>query len=348
MPSRFLVLPCAFAALLLAPREATAAVAGGPRACDGPRVEADATFRDRFPDLVEQLRADLPSQHSLDACAQVELRATAAGISIQVSLPDGRATARDVGRPEDVQPTLHALLLVPEQRAETATPAPSSASPSSPPSPKPSPPPVIRRPAAPLPERDSAEPSFGRLSENGFELSVVSGARIGDGQYGYGAGVLSFVQISRWLIGFQGRADGYRALSGSDPETALALGLLLGRRFELRDYALDLTAGPALALRGASFGDTQAVSVQAGSLQAPNSEMAMAAPPPERDVGPVPRLLLAARWGFSPRSLFRTFIGIDGELGPGRSADISQDFETAGRMPTYTLGLSLGATVGTR
>ena len=311
-------------------------------------MEADATFREQFPNLVEQLRSELPSRQSVDACAEVDLRATAAGILVKVSLPDGRETMRDVARAEDVRPTLHALLLVPEQRTKTATPT-SAPTPALAPRP-PSVPPAPHRTAAAAPvaaaSRDVGETSLTRSSENGFELSVVSGARVGDGQYGYGAGVLSFVKINRWLIGFQGRADGYRALSGSDPETALALGLLLGRRFDLHDYALDLTAGPALTMRGASFGDTQAVSVQASPSQALGA--AMATPPPERDVGPVPRLLLAARLGFSPRSLFRTFIGIDGELGPSRSADASQDFGSSGRMPAYTIGLSLGATVGTR
>jgi hypothetical protein len=341
MPSRPLLRPCAFALVLAAPRAMAAAATLEPRACDGPRVEADATFRHRFPDLVEQLRSELPSRQSVDACAQVELRATATGIAVKVSLPDGRETERDVGRAEDVQPTLHALLLVPERRAEPAEPAAPAPTPAAP----------SRKTATqlhtlPTPERDTTEPSLSKLSENGFELSVVSGARVGDGQYGYGAGVLSFVQISRWLIGFQGRADGYRALSGSDPETALALGVLLGRRFEVGSNSLDFTAGPALAMRGASFSETQAVSVQAGSQQQLGS--VMQTPPPERDIGPVPRLLLGARWGFSPRSLFRTFIGIDGELGPRRSADVSQDLVETGRMPAYTVGLSLGATVGTR
>jgi hypothetical protein len=346
MPSRLLVLPYAFALALATPRWAAAAATLDARASDGPGVEADASFRERFPEVVEQLRSELPGRKSVDACAEVELRATAAGIAVKVSLPDGRATERDVGRAEDVQPTLHALLLVPELRAEPAAPSPAPAAPS----PAPAAPPrktVTRVRTLPTPERDLPEPAPGKLSENGFELSVVSGARVGDGQYGYGAGVLSFVQISRWLVGFQGRADGYRALAGSDPETALALGVLLGRRFEVGSNSLDFTAGPAVALRGASFSETQAVSVQAGSPPR-MIDPATSMPPQERDIGPVPRLLLGARWGFSPRSLFRAFIGVDGELGPRRSADVSQDLEKTGRMPAYTVGLSLGATVGTR
>jgi hypothetical protein len=239
-----------------------------------------------------------------------------------------------VARTEDVGPTLRALLLVPARAIRPAVVSPA-----------PAPPPVRVQTQRPS-ERDTLLEQPTKRRESGFELSVVSGARVGDGQYGYGAGVLSFIELKRWLIGFQGRADGYRSLSGSDPETALALAVLLGRRFEVRDYALDLTAGPALALRGASFSETRAVSVQAGSAQPPGAPMAT--PPQERDVGAVPRLVLGARLGFSPRSVFRTFIGLDGELGPSRSGDVAQGFENSGLMPAYTVGLSLGATLGTR
>jgi hypothetical protein len=329
MPSRPFPLLSACALVSLAPCMARAATQ--PSDCAGPHLQVQGSFRERYPDLVEQLRLELPSRHDVDACAQVELQAIQAGIAVKVSLPDGRATVREVARAEDVGPTLRALLLVPERGAQPAVvnPAP------------------VQVQTLRTMDRDTLVEQPTKPRESGFELSVVSGARVGDGQYGYGAGVLSFIELRRWLLGFQGRADGYRSLAGSDPETALALTVLLGRRFELGSYALDLTAGPALALRGASFSETHAVSVQAGSPQALGA--AMATPPPqEPDVGAVPRLVLGARLGFSPRSVFRTFIGLDGELGPSRSGGAAQSFESSGRMPAYTVGLSLGATLGTR
>lgn len=334
MPARLFVLLSTSAVALLEPYAAAAGTQ--ERKCDGPSVAADPGFRERFPELLMRLRSELPNGKSVDACAAVELRLLDAGIVVQVSLPDGRATARDVSRPEDVLPTLQALLLVPEHGADPAIASEPALAPARA---RGAPPRVEATPAG---ERDALAP--GRAArEQGFELSVVSGVRIGDGQYGYGAGVLSFIEIKRWLIGFQGRADGYRALHGSDPETALALGVLLGRRFEFGSTALDFTVGPALAMRGAGFSRTESASMQAGT-----STMPPPAPHLERDVGPVPRLLLGARLGFRSRSLFRTFIGIDGELGPRSSADTAQALETAGRMPAYTIGLALGATVGTR
>jgi hypothetical protein len=57
-------------------------------------------------------------------------------------------------------------------------------------------------------------------------------------------------------------------------------------------------------------------------------------------------LLVGARLGFSPRSVFRTFVGFDGELGPSRTVDPEANVSSP-RIPTFTVGLALGATVGT-
>jgi hypothetical protein len=169
---------------------------------------------------------------------------------------------------------------------------------------------------------------------------LISGVRAGDGQIGYGGGLLSFVEIHRWLVGFQGRADGYRSILGSDPETALTLGLLFGRRVDLGSTALDLLAGPAVAMRGANFSQTEPAPDITHKEQQP--------PPREPDVGLVPRLLFGAHFGFAPHSVFRTFVGVDGELGPRRGGDATPSTDATGRMPAFTLGLALGATLGTR
>lgn len=341
MSSRSLVLLSTCAAALLAPCGGAAALTGN-RACSGPTIAADAAFHERFPELLAELRTELPGRQGVDACARVELRAQAVSTLIEVALPDGRTTSRDVSQPDDLLPTLQALLLVPEPVPALAG-ANAAASGVAPP-PKPAAPANRPAPAGLATTRSDARdvrpPSHDRERDYGFEVALVSGVRVGDGQYGYGAGVLSLVELKRWLVGFQGRADGYRTLEGSDPETALALGVLFGRRFDLGSTALDLTAGPALALR--SQGDGV-------SVQARPSATTVAMAPPERNVSPVPRLLLGARLGFSPRSVLRGFIGIDGELGPRGGAEVvTTALEASARMPAYTVGLALGATLGTR
>ena len=172
---------------------------------------------------------------------------------------------------------------------------------------------------------------------------MLTGARMGDGQIGVGAGMLGFLEVHGWLLGFEGRADVYRPLLSGDPETALELALLAGRRFDFGGLALDLNAGPAVAMKGLAFSQSRSAQVVAMGTNSPPPPP----PPAESDPssGPVPRLLLGARFGFSPRSVFRTFIGVDGAVGPRR---VEEDATNASaRLPAFSLGLSLGATVGT-
>ena len=311
------------------------------RGCAAVAIEPDAGFRARFPDLLSRIE-ELAARADIDACAHVALHfANDADIDVSVTLPDGRTASRSVARREDVIPTLQALLLVPDQPPRVSAPAPS---------------PVAqakravrhRGPVEPaeLGTHDVPSAPVPAARELGFELSAISGVRVGDGQFGYGGGVLSFLQIHSWLIGFQGRADGYRSLYGSDPQTALELAILGGRRFDFSSVALDFTAGPAMAMKGVTFSQVQRVEVQRGD--GTSVPPVMRPPPPdEPSSGPVPRLLVGARLGFSPRSVFRTFIGIDGELGPSRSSADPEASVSSPRMPRFTVGLALGATVGT-
>jgi hypothetical protein len=300
-------------------------------------IEPDASFRARFPDLLERIETELAASADIDACARVALRLeTDAAIGVSVTLPDGRLASRNVARRDDVMPTLQALLLVPQRAPEVTALAPSPPSVAAK-----RPPRQPRRDTAPEPtDRDSPPPPAAQPRELGFELSAISGVRIGDGQFGYGAGVLSFLEVHRWLVGFEGRADGYRSIHGGDPQTALELAILAGRRIDFGSVALDLTVGPGVAMKGVTLSNTEVV---AAPMMPPVT------PPPrnEPSSGPVPRLLLGARLGFRPRSVFRTFVGIDGELGPSRTSVDPEANVSSPRMPTFTVGLALGATVGT-
>jgi hypothetical protein len=334
MTARALALLPVLAALSSALSPGTAQAA--ERGCPAMAIEPNAAFRQRFPDLLERIQNELQARADVDACARVELELREHdAIDVSVTLPDGRAASRSVARRDDVVPTLQALLLVPEHPPVAVSPAPA---------------PLPRRrvpriqPTART-DRDASPAEPRSVRQLGFELSVISGARVGDGQFGYGVGALSFLEIKSWLVGFEGRADGYRALAGSDPETALELAFLAGKRLDLGSMALDLTLGPAVAMKGVTFSDTEVV--QVSNMQ--GSEMRVVPPPrsEEPSSGPVPRLLVGARLGFSPRSVFRTFIGIDGEVGPARAPVAPDDVVSSPRMPGYTIGLALGATVGT-
>jgi hypothetical protein len=297
-------------------------------------VATDADFRGHWPGLLERIQSELSARADVDACARVDLRLDGdAVITVSVTLPDGRAASRGVTERDDVIPTLQALLLVPDP----APPAPTAASPSTPAAP----PRKAFIDGTGRTEHD-APPATTTARSLGVELSLITGARMGDGQLGVGAGALSFLELNGWLMGFEGRADSYRALGGGNPETALELAILAGRRLDLGSVALDVAAGPAVAMQGFASSHAELQRVNATISERP-PEMPPSVEPANSRSSPVPRLLLGARLGFSPRSVFRTFIGIDGEVGPA----LASASPSSARLPGFSLGFSLGVTLGT-
>lgn len=327
----------ALAGLLCALGPGAALAAEG--ACPAANVASDAALREQWPDLVPRVRDEVLSRHDVDACARISLAlALDSTIRVEVALPDGRVASRAGLRQEDVIPVLQALLLVPEHPVANSATAKAAAPASSA---------KARAPArapAPAPATDDlsakAVSPAARASGLGVELSVIGGGRFGDGQVSYGLGAQSFLDVSGWLFGFEGRADRYYALSGAEPEPALELGALAGRRIHFDDITLDVAAGPGFAIKGAMADSSQVVASSDGFPPAQPPPP----PPQEPSSGPVPRLLVSVRLGFSPRSVLRTFVGADGTFGPAR-ADGSGPSSPA--MPHWTMGLTLGATVGT-
>jgi hypothetical protein len=184
---------------------------------------------------------------------------------------------------------------------------------------------------ASVPVRESPASMLAQPSSRlGIELSAWTGARIGDGQASVGLGALSFLDLSGWLVGFAGRADRYEQLSGARSAGALELALLGGRRLALRTMALDLVAGPAVALGGTTKYSTQLPTGDNVSASASNT---------------VRRVLVEARLAFAAQSTVHTFVSIDGDFGPANSPDASQ-VPNAPRLPTWTAGVAFGATVG--
>ena len=312
--------------------------------CSPMAIEAGSSVSARWPALVDSVRLAFEARADIDRCARVELTMRDASITVAVVLPDGRSATRSVSRREDIVSTLEALLLLPQRSAQTQTPAveplvsdaPPASSLSTPPSESspPGPPEVPTGPGLAVPERDASAASPGHSpSRLRIELSVITGARIGDGQTGVGLGALSLLDLSGWLVGFEGRADRYQTLAGgAPPEGALELAVLGGRRFRFQNVALDLTAGPAVVPQGTTTLETHSAITGNGITESTSST--------------APRLLLGARVSFGALSTVHTFVGIDGELGPPRAGD-GEDVPGAPRLPLWTLGLALGATVGT-
>ncbi len=331
----------ALTGLVITARARPAAAHAAP-ACAPAPVVTDATVRRRWPDLPVQIRQTFEHRDDIDACARIDIAITGVAVIVKVTLPDGRTAARSVLRREDLLPALEALLLLPESGSD-AVAAPPAATTAAGPAAKPV---RVERPERiaatvtiiaqqpPAPSTDGGTGTHLRI-----ELGLGVEARAGDGQVGAGFGVASFLELAHWLLGFQARIDGYRLLagdtstSGGSGSMALELDALAGRRFELGTTALDLVAGPALAMHG-----NVSMTAPAGSATTPMA-------PPREEQG-LPRLVVSSRLTFRARAALRTFVQLDAELGRRRSSSDSPPGEAD--LPAWTAGLAIGATVGTR
>jgi hypothetical protein len=300
------------------------------RSCSSLRVEADTEVRDRWPDLPSRVRESFEGRKDVDGCAILRLRYADGSIVLDVSLPDGRSTSR-LTRREDVIAGLEALLLVPDGESSAVE-------------------------SAPLPTRGTTTfgPTVGEVHQDAgrvaatstlvarqpsrfnVELSLAVGMHMGDRQTSEGLGASSLLDISGWLAGFTGRLDRYGAdpAGGGDPPKALEVGALAGRRVRLGSFNLDFVGGPALALR-ASMG-VKMTRVATGGMA--NTAMVSST-----SQGFVPRLVLGARLTVGAGSVVRTFVGVDGEAG---SAGPIPPASIRG-LPLWTVGFTVGATVGT-
>ena len=294
-------------------------------------VEADEEVRALWPELPDRLRGTLTARPGLDSCVHIELRRQGSSLTVRVSLPDGRSAARDVPEQQDVLPTLEALLLLPGELQTEEPSAPPSVVPSrQPPMPRsaqPSSQPVRARmlPMSPTsPERDST-PTSSRGP--GFELTLLGSARVGDGQSAWGLAALSSLNVSGWLAGFEGRASGYTNMQTAQTYPTLQLATLVGHRLQFGGTALDVVAGPAVALLGEN-------TVQEGPAEEEHTTS-----------GFVPRLALGTHLNFGMRSVLRAVVGVEGELGPaGPSGD---GVSAPPPLPAWMMGLAVGVTVGT-
>jgi hypothetical protein len=309
-------------------------------------VEAEATVSAQWPGLLGTVQQVFSGREDIDRCARITLRSRDKSIGVEVVLPSGRFASRSVSLSEDVVPTLEALLLLPRGDAPPlplpvdsgSGPASSPASPSaSPRAPSATTEDVPIDPAPPPSDKDAApvHPPYRHL---GIELSVATGARIGDGQTSLGLGALSFLDLSGWLVGFEGRLDRYQRLGASSDwqgppdgaSMALELSVLGGRRVRVSHLAFDFLLGPVAAIQGTFTSQTQ---TEAGTVTRSSQST-------------VPRLLVVSRLNFAAPSTLHAFVSLDGEFGPSRGGGI--DLQGAPLLPIWTFGLALGATVGTR
>jgi hypothetical protein len=169
----------------------------------------------------------------------------------------------------------------------------------------------------------------------GFEFSLATGARIGDGLTGVGFGVSSMFEFEHVLLGLAARLDNYTAATGGPLTPALEFAAIGGYRFRSDGVALSVYAGPAWA-------KLQASSTSAAPAGRPGN-----VPMPEASETLTPRFCAGARFDLGMQSVLRTFLGVETVIGPAGKTLDGVAPGTVRRLPVWMLGVALGGTLGT-
>jgi hypothetical protein len=306
-------------------------------------VDVEPDLLGASPELPNRIRTTFSARDDIDECAHVRIGRALHGFEVEVELADGRTAARRVRRVDDVIATLEALLLVPAKTTALLTDEPEREALGVPveaggdlPSLRSRPLPRAEAKAALLEKASPISDPGARDEHWGIELSLLAGSRIGDGQTCVGVGAISLLDLHGWLLGFEGRADNYAPIDGT-PYPALQLAVLGGYRFRFATTSLDFMAGPAIAVQD----ESATTSVQGTASTTASAQVH------DDTSGTVPRLLLASHMNFAARSVFRGFVGLEGELGRAGSSE-TRVGPSAPHLPMWMVGIALGATVGTR
>jgi hypothetical protein len=212
---------------------------------------------------VAEIRQALADRDDVDRCVEIVVTREARGVRLIARLPAGGDATRLVDSPDDLGPTILALVLVP------ARPAPGD-SVESPPAPV-AIPRLEARVAPEPPTGDSlrtatAAPVEAAASAN-FEVGAAIGARW-QGSVALGVGGFADVALGPWLVGASGQwstevgdqtvpADSF--VGATVPVNAryrmrsLEIGVELGRRFLLGPVELTALLGPRVAMMSYRF-----------------------------------------------------------------------------------------------
>jgi hypothetical protein len=281
-----------------------AAQSGAP--CSGPEITlaVPATDRTKWQTLRANLSEHLQTLRDVDRCAQLTLRAVADTLVLDVRTGDGRLASRPVENEAQLLRASEALLTLPPKPASAPLAASTAEN--------------------PPPDRPVRAPS----STPRVELGTAAAARLGGQPLFIAGGVAGFAQVAvePWLLGVSARWDITTGLLG-EPSLmdyylmSTAVGVHVGRRFELESVALDVLLGPNLVLEIQDADDRN------------------------RDIGGSAadvRIDLGARLSGPRRSSWRAFGSADVEVSPARLAKEHFVAPSLPPLPSFSFGLALG------
>lgn len=250
-------------ALLVAPHAARA----GDEGCV-PVVRAEG-LGGPWSRALAEVRQALADRDDVDRCVELVVTREAHGVRLVARLPAGGDATRLIDSPDDLGPTILALVLVPTR---PAWPAPEHAGNAT--EPPPAPVAMLRLESSAAPE----PPAAGSLrmataapaasgAAAAFEVGAAIAARW-QGSVAFGVGGFADVSLGPWLVGASGQwttevgdqsfpADSFVGAMGSTNVQyrmrSLEIGVELGRRFRLGPVELTALLGPRVAMMSYRF-----------------------------------------------------------------------------------------------
>ncbi|HYP99266.1 MAG TPA: hypothetical protein VER96_11410 [Polyangiaceae bacterium] len=279
--------------------------------CSGPEIVLAMPHPEqaRWQTLRTELSEHLKTVRDLDRCARLTLNARGDALVLDARTSDNRFASRTVRTQEQLLHASEALLTLPPN-TENSHPAvlPVEEPHDSPSSPDPR----IDTPIRPA----------------HVELGAAASARLGGAPWFVAGGVTGFADavVQPWLLGVSARWD----ISGgliSQPTLmdyflmSTAVGVHVGRRFEVSGATLDVLLGPNLVLEFQDADD--------GQLDIAGSAA---------DV----RIDLGARLSAPRRARVRAFGSADLELSPARLLNEQHANPSLPALPSFSFGLAVG------
>lgn len=282
----------------------TAAPSGTP--CAGPEIKLAAPAADsaKWQTLRANLAEHLRPLRDLDRCAQLTLSVEGNTVLLEVRAGDGRLATRAVENEAQLLRASEALLTLPPKAPDSVlAPSPAEQPPSEPKA-------AASTPAAHV------------------ELGAGAAARLGGPPLFVAGGVAGFADLAvePWILGVSARWELSTGLL-SEPTLmdyylmSTAVGVHVGRRFDVDGSSLDLLLGPNLVFEGQHADDS------------------------DRDIGGSAadvRIDLGARLSRAGRSRVRAFASADLELSPARLVKEHFAHPSLPPLPAFSFGLALG------
>lgn len=292
--------------------------AGAARAethgCEDVRIHVDGAISPRWSDAIARACSELAGVKGTDASARVRITPDDEGVTIAVTLADGRSASRRLQSPDHLRSTLEALLALPPTSIAAAPVRATEAT------------------TAPLadtgwPPADEPWPSAKSTAERslGIDAGGALGGRVAaQGYVSFAPSGFAELRVGPWLFGglFRWEAIGKKSapLVDTFEMTSLAAALFVGRRVPLGFLAIDVGISPRIVV------DSQTWETSTGEHDVSSTDIRL---------GSLGRLLLG-------RGAVRGLVELDAEISPARLRREVKLDPLLPPLPSWNAGLSAG------